>query len=129
MRSYSLLFLLAPLVLAQEPTISGIIVDPSSRPVPDAVVHCGSISARTTADGRFTLTGASACDAVVEASGFDAQHVALEPGRDARVSLRIAAMNETMVVSATRAPIAIEESGASASIFTGVDIAARQYPP
>ncbi len=41
---------------------------------------------------------------------------------------RIARLSDKVVVSATRTPTSIEESGVSATVFTLRDIAARQYP-
>lgn len=123
------LFLLAavsPLISAVA-QIQGTVVDPSSRAVPNATVECDGQKTTTGVQGRFTLdTGP--CDATITADGFESAKARLEPGSDARVLLSIARLSENVVVSATRTLTSIEESGASATVFTAREIAERQFP-
>ena len=51
-----------PLISGTSPT-QGVVLDPSSRPVPNAVIECDGHRATTDAEGRFTL------DATVPAKG------------------------------------------------------------
>ncbi len=124
-----LLFLTAavPLISGTSPT-QGVVLDPSSRPVPNAVIECDGHRATTDAEGRFTLDAAVPCDASVTSDGFETTQARLEPGRVSRILLSIARLSERVVVSATRTPTGIEESGVSASVFTGNDLAQRQFP-
>ncbi len=108
--------------------ISGTIIDPSSRPVPGAVVECGSARATTGDDGRFAFDSSS-CEATITKDGFETQQLKLEPGGERRIALRIAKLNERVVVSATRTPTTIEEAGVSANVLTQGDLEARQYQP
>ena len=125
----SFLFLLAAWPLVSNPSrTQGVVVDPSSRPVPNAVVECAGHSTTTDAEGRFTFEADAPCEASIASDGFEPAKVTLEPGRDARILLSVARLSEHVVVSATRTPTTIEESGVSASVFTRHDIAERQFP-
>ncbi len=117
----------APLY-CQTLSIQGSVVDPSSRPVPNAIVRCGTERALSDSQGRFTLNSASPCDASVESEGFELAKVLLNPGTPARIQLTIARAGDRVVVSATRTPTSLEESGVSATIFTRRDLNARQFP-
>src|SRR5947209_7796284 len=127
MRSYCLLAFVSLILFGADTRITGIVVDPSGRPVPDAVVECAANKATTAADGHFVVDGPASCDAVIRKTGFDKASVRIEAGRDVRIALSIAPVNEQIVVSATRAPIALEEAGVSATVVTQADFAARQF--
>jgi outer membrane cobalamin receptor len=125
--------LLIPLLMAAVPAalsaeLSGIVVDPASRPVPGASVECGPAYVVTDAAGRFSFEAAQGCEARIRHEGFDTAAVRLEPGAEARVRLSISARSDRVVVSATRTPTTIEESGVSAAVFTQSDLAQRQMP-
>ncbi len=128
-RIYSLLLAAAalPLVFGAAPT-QGVVLDPSSKPVPNAIVECGGNRATTNAEGRFELNATAPCDASVTGEGFETATARLEPGRVSRILLTLAHLSERVVVSSTRTPTSVEESGVSASVFTARDLAARQYP-
>ena len=128
MRSFCFLTFIAPLLIsAADLTISGVVVDPSARPVPGATVECAGQSVTTGTDGRFQIATASPCDAIVTSAGFNRARVTLRPGEEAKLALALAPQNDSIVVSATRAPIALEEAGVSASVVTRTDFAARQF--
>jgi vitamin B12 transporter len=127
MRSYWLLTFAPLILLGADPRISGIVVDPSGRPVPEARVECAGHTVTTGPDGRFAVEVLAACDALVTKPGFDRTAVKLDAGRDVRIALSIAPVNQQVVVSATRAPIALEESGVSATVVTHADFSARQF--
>ncbi len=124
-----LLLTLAPILLTgADPSISGTVADPSGRPISGAHIACNGRVAATAEDGRFTVEGVPSCDAVVISPGFSDARVQLETGRDARIVLAISPLNQQVIVSATRAPVALEEAGASATVVTETDIAAREFP-
>lgn len=128
LRTYSLIFLAALPLVSATTQIQGVVADPSSRPVANATVDCNGNRATTNAQGRFSIDSDGPCDASISTEGFETSHVKLEPGREAHVQLSIAALNERVIVSATRTPTTVEESGVSASVFTRTDIADRQFP-
>jgi vitamin B12 transporter len=125
----SFLFLLAALPLLPNPLkVQGVVVDPSSRPVPNATVECAGRRSVTNAEGRFTLELNAPCEATIASGGFETARATLEPGREMRISLTLARLSERVVVSATRTPTTIEASGVSASVFTRQDLVERQLP-
>lgn len=126
----SSLFLAATLpLLCQQRQLSGVIVDPSSHPVPNATITCGGKNAISNAEGRFTIEAPESCEASVDATGFESARITLEPGKEARVLLAISPLNERVVVSATRTPINVEESGVAATVFTSRVLEDRQFAP
>jgi vitamin B12 transporter len=124
-----LILALAIPVVAAPAAITGVVLDPSLRPVPGAAIRCGSAEATSGAGGRFTIMLTEACDAVVSASGFASATAHLAPGRENRVHLTIASLTERVVVSATRTSATLEESGVSATVFTREDVRERAFPP
>lgn len=106
----------------------GVVLDPSSRPVPNAIVECDGRRATTDSQGRFAIDAPAPCQASVTGDGFETATARIEPGRAARILLTIAHLSERVVVSATRTPTSVEESGVSASVFTARDLSLRQYP-
>ncbi len=127
MRSYWLLIFATSILFGADLQISGIVVDPSGRAVPGAKVECAGHAATTGPDGRFAVEDVAVCDALVAKPGFDKATVKLDAGHDVRITLSIAPVNQQVVVSATRAPIALEESGVSATVVTAADLSARQF--
>lgn len=125
--SFLLLSAAWPLLSATS-QLEGVVVDPSSRPVPNAMVECDGRHAATGAQGRFLLDQDGPCQASISSEGFETVKVRLDPGKEARIQLTIARMSERVIVSATRTPTTIEESGVSATVFTKRDIAERQFP-
>ena len=130
MRLFSILFYAAGLLLAAgELQINGSIVDPSGRAVPGAAVVCPGARTESGADGSFRLGGVERCVATISKNGFEAAKFDLLAGGANRIELKLAAASERMIVSATRTPVTLEESGVSASVLTREDIRARQYAP
>jgi len=99
--------------------VRGIVSDPSGRPVEGAQVACGSDVQTTDARGAFDLP--RACEATVTKSGFADKHVTLAESGDNPVKLELAPASDRVVVTATRAPVAVEESGVAADVFTAKD--------
>jgi len=127
MLRHLLTFTAVPILLARADSISGTVADPSGRPVPNAHVSCEGQTATTAQDGRFTIEGLPSCEATITSPGFDDGRVTLEAGHDARIVLAISPLNQQVVVSATRAPVAVEESGVSATVLTSTEIEARDF--
>ena len=105
--------------------VRGVVVDPAARPVPDATVACGAETTTTNARGEFDFAAATTCDASVSKDGFATQKIALDDSKDQQVMLALAPASDRVVVTATGAPVAIEEAGVSASVVTSSDFAAR----
>jgi outer membrane cobalamin receptor len=111
----------------QPPGVGGIVVDPSGQPVPGARVACGGRTATTAEDGRFAFPGAAGCQAAVSAPGFETRRIDLD-GAGARVELSIAALQERVVVSATRQETELEKAGVAATVLRRDDLETRQFP-
>src|SRR5579862_9150764 len=108
----TLLFLL----LAQ---VRGVVSDSTGRPIEGAQVACGSETKSTDSHGAVEF--ANACQAKVSKPGFTEQTAALTEKGDTQVTLQIAAASETVVVTATGSPVALEEAGVAADVFTAKD--------
>lgn len=125
--------LLISLLMAASPaafalSARGVVLDPSSRPVPSAVVECDGHRTVTNIEGRFEIDVPQACDAAIGSEGFEKANARLEPGIYTTVRLTLARRSDRVVVSATRTPTTIEESGVSANVFTAADLSERQNP-
>jgi len=114
--------------------VAGTIVDQSGRVVPRAYIRVvdgtGAESAAQFADelGRFDLkTTASGCRVEATLTGFlpASAPCAAEP---IRLVLRVAPIEETTVVSATRTEAPTSQVGASATVFTAQDLERRRLP-
>ncbi len=103
---------------------TGIISDPSGRPVPGATVACGSESRITDATGGFELP--KPCDALITKPGFVPARMTLS-GND-KITLELAPTSDRVVVTATGSPVAIEEAGVAADVFTTADFQAPHAP-
>jgi vitamin B12 transporter len=99
--------------------VRGIVSDPSGRPVEGAQVACGSETKTTDARGAFDLP--HACEATFTKNGFAEKRVALSESGDNPVKLELAAASDRVVVTATRTPISVEESGVATDVFTAKD--------
>lgn len=121
--------LLPALLLSQSTTtntIHGRVLDPSGRSIAGATVSCNGQTATSNAQGEFEIKQAGTCEGRVTKEGFETRTVQLPSGGGIR--LELAHRNERAVVTATRVPTLVEEAGASASVLTADEIAARQYP-
>ena len=54
--------------------------------------------------------------------------MALTEGHDAEIKLALAPMSDRVLVTASGSPIAMEDAGVAATVFTSHDFAARQFP-
>ncbi len=99
--------------------IHGTVVDPSGRPVEGAQISCGAETISTNSSGAFEV--AQSCQAHVEKSGFASASVPIDSSKEVRVALSLSPQSDRVTVSTTGAPVALEEAGVSASIFTSKD--------
>jgi len=126
------IFLLVSLPLAvlagEVSNIRGTILDPSGRPVESARISCASRVVYSNAEGRFSITGVDSCDAQIEKAGFEAQTTKVSDQREAKLVLKIAGPAETVLVSATRAETTPEQAAVAATVITGDQLAALNFP-
>jgi outer membrane cobalamin receptor len=118
-------------------SITGTVIDPDGRPVRDALVlvtQAASVTtrARTGEDGRFRADALSPgrYDVHVVLEGFRAepQPIAVVAGqaREVHLRLRLSAVSESVVVSASRVDVPLSRVADSASVLTHRQIEARQ---
>jgi outer membrane cobalamin receptor len=106
--------------------VRGVIVDPAGRPVEGAKIACGTETSITDSHGSFEF--AKPCVATVEKSGFALKSVALTDAKDVQITLALAPVSDRVLVTASAAPIAMDEAGVAANVFTSADLSARQFP-
>ncbi|HEY7334065.1 MAG TPA: TonB-dependent receptor [Bryobacteraceae bacterium] len=104
--------------------VKGVVYDPSGRPVPGAQVVCGAETKTTDAQGGFEVS--SACEATVTKPGFAAARVSL-PAEN-RITLPLARTSESVIVTTAGAPVALEEAGIAADVFTSRDFEPPHAP-
>ncbi len=63
-RTFFILLVTAAGPLIGQSTTQGVVVDPSSRPIPNAAIDCDGHRATTDTQGRFTLDTANPCDSI-----------------------------------------------------------------
>ena len=103
---------------------SGIVVDPFGRPVSGATVSCATETQTTDQAGAFNLP--RVCEATVSRSGFADRKVSLSEIN--RIELQLAPASDSVLVTATGAPVALEEAGVAADVFTAADFEAPRQP-
>jgi vitamin B12 transporter len=108
--------------------VRGVVVDPAARPVEGAKVSCGPETVTTDAHGQFDFPDAGRCDVIVTKDGFGQKNVRIDDSRENSIALALAPASDRVVVTATGSPVAIEEAGVSASVYTSRDFSARQNP-
>ena len=117
--------------------ITGVVVDQSGRPLPRAEVRLISPASTqggstfTDIDGSFRLTPvAAATDCRVEASlsGFRAASSECRTDAPVRLTLAVAPVQETVVVSATRTDAPSGQLASGVTVFDAADIERRQSP-
>jgi outer membrane cobalamin receptor len=120
--------------IASTADITGTIVDQSGRAVPRAYVRVvdpsGSELAAGFADeaGSFILQSNTAqCQVEATLTGFQRAVVPCASGA-IRITMRVAPIQETLIVSATRTEAPSGQVGASATVFTAADLERLQRP-
>jgi vitamin B12 transporter len=109
-------------------SVRGVVLDPTARPIPAAQVSCGSETSTTDANGRFEFQSAASCDATISKPGFAPKTAALSESSDNQITLTLAPASDRVVVTATGSPLALEEAGVAADVFTARDFETRQFP-
>jgi outer membrane cobalamin receptor len=117
-------------------SLRGVIVDPDARPVAGAEVRVigptGVRSARTDTDGRFEIPDLkpASYQVIVQAGGLGtpAQQIDVrEPETpEVRITLSVAPLSESVVVSASQVETALSGAPASVSVVHHEEIRARQ---
>jgi vitamin B12 transporter len=102
----------------------GIVSDPTGLPIPGATVACGTETSTTDANGAFQLQ--NPCEATIAKDGFTPLKVSLSEAN--RITLTLAPASDRVVVTASGTPVALEEAGVAADIFTAPDFAAPHTP-
>lgn len=106
--------------------VRGVVLDPTGRPVEGAKVACGSETTNTDSRGHFEFQ--NACLATIEKPGFASKTIALTDAQESEVTLALASISDRVLVTAAGTPVAIEEAGVAATVFTKRDLEARQFP-
>ena len=117
--SSAVLFLLLSLV-------RGVVLDPAGRPVEGAKIACGPETSTTDFHGHFEFQ--KACTATVDKPGFTPKTVSLTEAKDIEITLALAPISDRVLVTSSGTPIAMEEAGVAATVFTASDFENRQFP-
>jgi len=104
--------------------VRGVVYDPSGRPIEGAQVACGAETRVTDSQGAFELP--STCEATVTKPGFAPVKLSLPAANP--ITLPLERTSERVVVTATGSPVAIEEAGVAADVFTAPDFAPPHVP-
>lgn len=137
----AILSLSLPTAAAASP-VTGSVVDASGAAVVRAFVRLVDAAGRersatiTDDRGRFVVELADCADCRIEASlvGFRATSLAVTATQSAdarfqpRLTLQVAPISDTVVVTPTRDAAPSSQTGASVSVFTADDIARRGFP-
>lgn len=118
-------------------TLTGTVVDPDGRRVPHArvlVLQAATVAAATDTDaaGTFVVSGLRPGTYGIEVvrSGFRSDPLAVElrdgETREVTVTLRLAAVSESVVVSAAQVDLPRSRVPASVTVLTADDLAVRQ---
>jgi outer membrane cobalamin receptor len=118
-------------------TLTGRVIDPDGRAVANArvlLVTANGVEAEGTADadGNFTVSAlpAGRCDLHVVAQGLQAEPTTVVLGADEtktiELRLRLSAMSESVVVSASQVEVPLSRAAGSVTVITAADLAARQ---
>jgi outer membrane cobalamin receptor len=128
----SVLFLL--LAFPDSPSLTGLVVDASGRPVPRAIVQVvsgGDVSSTTLTegDGTFRIADAPAsCEVQVSLPGFSRAVAACDTRAPMRLTLHVAPVADAIVVSATRTEAPAGQAAAATTVFDAADLERRQQP-
>ena len=113
--------------------VGGRVVDPSGRPVPRALVTVIDASGKpvartvTNLDGTFRLDVVQAgCTLEASLTGFTPSTTAC--AADVQLTLAVAPLSESVVVSATRTEAPASQVAASLTVFSAEEIERRQTP-
>lgn len=118
---------------AADRVLTGSVTDQSGQPLPRAFIRivdrAGAEATTTFADelGHFRVTAAAACHVEASLSGFEPAQVDCD-AKPLRLTLKVAPIHESVVVTATRTEAPSGQIGASVTVFTADDLERRQVP-
>lgn len=119
---------------------TGVVVDPSGRPLPRAHVRvitgsdAGPPASGATLDlfadetGHFALPASGGCRIEASLPGFRTATVPCSAAETQTITLAVAPVEETVLVTATRTATPASQLGVSTTTFTADDIRRRQSP-
>src|SRR5690606_20084336 len=123
-------------ISAAQPPLHGTVQDPDGRPVPGALIvaMCGTsapLSTKTDDAGRFELTGVpmGPCDVIASTPGLHGEARTLisdAPSGSLDITLRISALTESLVVSASQIDQPLSRAADSVTVISGQELEARQ---
>lgn len=127
--------LFASTFVAAQQEISGTVVDESGSALPRIPVKLvdgrDAEVASTFTDSHGVFRFARACDGcavIVSPAGFNRARTSVSPGSETTVTLRLAPVRESVVVSATRTETPTSQVGAAVTVFTAEEIERRDAP-
>lgn len=116
--------------------VSGVVVDTSGRPVPRAVVQilasdgAAATTIFTDADGSFRVAAApDGCRVHASLIGFLPASAGCRTDAAITLTLAVAPVAETIIVSATRTEAPSGQVAAAVTVFEAAEIERRQEPP
>jgi vitamin B12 transporter len=128
-------FLVAATNVAAQQELSGSVVDESGSALPRVAVKLVDqrdvevAAAFTDSRGVFRFARAcGGCAVVVALPGFNTARAVVSPDNPAVVTLNVAPVRESVVVSATRTETPTSQVGAAVTVFTAEEIERRDVP-
>ena len=127
-----------PLVLALSLSapVTGVVVDPSGRPIPRATITISAADGGraatifSDAEGVFRLNDApEGCIVHASLGGFQPASQACRTDGEMKITLAVAPVSESIVVSATRTEAPSGQVASSITVFDAAEIERRQAPP
>ena len=123
----------APPARSAEPAQRGVVADQGGKPIARArvrIIDAGGREAGSTltdATGRFELPASAPCRVEAGLAGFEPA-IAACSSSELRLTLSVAPVEETVVVTATNTDVPTSQAGPSVSTFTADDLASRREP-
>jgi len=133
--SFSVLLFSLSLSLSLSSPVTGVVVDPSGRPIPRASIAitaadgspAGSIF--TDANGGFRVDDApDGCRLHASLTGFQASTTECDASAPVKITLALAPVTESIVVSATRTEAPASQVASAVTVFDAAEIERRQEP-
>ena len=124
------------LSLSLSSPVTGVVVDPSGRPIPRATVSVTAPDGTTKStvftdvEGGFRVDEApDACRIRASLTGFETATVDCRTDAAMKITLPLAPVSEAVVVSATRTDAPSSQVASAVTVFDAAEIERRQQPP